>query len=184
MDAGLRGGVVRADDAAGLGRDGGEVDDPAPLRRPHARQHGLRDQEYRLQVDGQHLVPVLFCDLVDRLRAGDPGVVHQDSHRPKLAFDLLDHPNNIGGDRHVGLEGHGPAAHSPGSRGRLPRRPGRGSCNSPPQRRRPSPGPRRRPGRCRGWPRSPRQPCHRRSVGGTISLTVSPCEGAWRRSPR
>ena len=29
---------------------------------------------------------------------------------PSWLFDLLDHPADVGGDRHVGLDGHGPAA--------------------------------------------------------------------------
>lgn len=81
--------------------------DPPPLRCPHPRQHGLRHQEHRFQVDGQHLVPVLLCDLVERLQAGDSRVVYENGYWPKLAFDLRDHLGNLSGDGDVDLDGDG-----------------------------------------------------------------------------
>jgi len=46
------------------------------------------------------------------LRAGDPGVVHQDGHRPERVGGPLDHPGDLLGNRHVSLDGDGLAAHT------------------------------------------------------------------------
>jgi hypothetical protein len=55
-------------------------------------------------------VPALLGDLVDRLQAGDPGVIHQDGLRPAPLFHLAHRPGDPGAARHVGLECDGLAA--------------------------------------------------------------------------
>ena len=86
--------------------------------RPHfaARMPGstawvTRNTDFRLTASTSSQ----SCSVISSngLRAGDPGVVHQDGHRPELALDLPDHPGDLGGDRHVGLDGDGPAALAP-----------------------------------------------------------------------
>jgi hypothetical protein len=71
----LGSGVVRTDDAADVRRGRRNVDDPTPAPRSHSRENPPSDQEGGLEVHSQDAVPVLFGDLVDRLNAGDPGVV-------------------------------------------------------------------------------------------------------------
>src|SRR5262249_38945504 len=90
VHAGLRRGVVRSDDAAYLCGDGGDVDDASPLARPHAGKDGLRDQEARLQVAGDDLVPVALSDFGDRLWARDAGVVDATVDRACLSAEALD----------------------------------------------------------------------------------------------
>src|ERR1700689_689273 len=55
QDAGFGGGVVGADDAAGLGGDGGQVDDAAPSRFTHVGQDPLGDQEHRGEIDAEEM---------------------------------------------------------------------------------------------------------------------------------
>jgi hypothetical protein len=106
----LAGGVVGAGHAAELGRHARDVDDPAPPPGPHPRQHRLRQQERRLQVDGDRLVEVPLGDLLRGQRPGDASVVDEDVHRPQARLDLRRQPRHLGGDGYVGHRDDAPPA--------------------------------------------------------------------------
>ena len=80
--------VVRPDDATGLGRHAGHVDNPPPaaLRIPSSTACVSRKADF--QVHRQHLVEDLLGDLLQRHQPGGPGVVDQHAHRPQPRLDL------------------------------------------------------------------------------------------------
>jgi hypothetical protein len=88
-EAGLRRGVVRLADVAGLPDDRGDVDNPPRTALDHVLQRGAGHEEGAREVDGQDLVPVLVGHLEDRLVGRDAGVVDEDVQAPVVIDDLL-----------------------------------------------------------------------------------------------
>ena len=146
-DAVLGRGVGRDADAALEGEQRGDVDDRAarPAREGGAGE-GLRQEEHRLQVDVDHLVPVGLAEVDGVGPADDAGVVDEDVERTEGRERLRR------GRRLVEREPERPAPAAPR------RRSGRASGRATTVRRR---SPRRRrgrgrarsPGRCRCWRR-------------------------------
>ena len=50
----------------------------APAALLHARQESLHQQKNQIQIDRQHLAPLVEGDLIDRGRRINAGAVHQD----------------------------------------------------------------------------------------------------------
>ncbi len=81
---------MRSYDSSNLGCHRGQIDDTAPLASPHRGQNRLCHQKTRLEICGNQVIPILFTDLLDRLRAGDARVVHEDIDGPEPLPGALD----------------------------------------------------------------------------------------------
>jgi hypothetical protein len=86
----------------GAGRD---IDDAAPLLRAHRRQHGLRAEKGRFQIDRDRQIEIAFGEVVDATDDGDAGIVDEDVNRAERRSDVSNHFCDAGGLRHVGGDG-------------------------------------------------------------------------------
>jgi len=84
-----------------IGRCG--VDDPAPVARPHLRQHRADRVKRRRQIDRQHLIPFLRRESFDRLAVLDAGIVDQDIDLAQPVVGIGDHRHDGGGVAHIGV---------------------------------------------------------------------------------
>ena len=77
--AGFRGRVMRGVGIAFLAGDGGDVDDAPVVLLDHQRGNRLAETDERtVEIDAQHLAPLLEVSLPDRLvDAGDAGIVDE-----------------------------------------------------------------------------------------------------------
>ena len=88
-DAVLGGGVARDADAALEGEQRGDVDDGAAgLAREGGAGEGLGEEEHRLEVHVDHVVPVGLGEVDGVGAADDAGVVDEDVERPGPAERL------------------------------------------------------------------------------------------------
>ncbi|MNV63233.1 hypothetical protein D3C71_1558160 [compost metagenome] len=90
---------------------GGHVDDAAPalavVGRLHGRQHQAGGVEGAGQIDGNHRIPALGREVLDRRDMLDAGIVHQDVDLAEVAHAVIDHIFDIGHARHIGaVVGH------------------------------------------------------------------------------
>ena len=108
--AGLGGVVVHADGAGAARRTRGDVDDPAPLARPHHGQHGLRAQERRFQVDRDGAVEIVLGQIIDAAHDRDAGIVDENVDRAERGSDLFDHRSHGRRLRDIGRDRDGAAA--------------------------------------------------------------------------
>lgn len=75
-----------------------DVDDATALPGDHARQHLLRDEPGGLQIDAEHIVPVLLRHC-HRIGIGiAPGVVDQSRNRAEALHSFIMHPGDVSGD--------------------------------------------------------------------------------------
>ena len=109
-EAGFGGGVVRADDAAGLRGHGREIDDATPAAFAHGGKDALGDEERGTEIDAEDVLPIFEGDFGDGLGLGDAGVVDEDLDFAEFPFGLRDDAFDVGGDGDVGLDGDSAAA--------------------------------------------------------------------------
>lgn len=86
MNARFRSGICRVTRIGRQAFDGANVDDVSLTPLPKVRHCCLRQQEWGLEIDVHHLIPVRLSHLLDGLLEHDPGVVHQNVQATK-AFD-------------------------------------------------------------------------------------------------
>jgi hypothetical protein len=88
-DAALACRIVRVEADAGMKGGRGHADDAAPALFFHCRQEGLHQEKDGIQIDGEHLAPLLEGDLVDCRGRIDAGAVHEDVATADLPFHRL-----------------------------------------------------------------------------------------------
>src|SRR5215217_8928399 len=112
----------RAGPAAVAGGDGGHVDDPAAPLPLHHGQDRLRAEVDRLQVHANDAVPEVLGHLREAAAFDQgPRVVDQDVEAPVAVLDLVRHPLDLTGVRHVAPDEHRIAARSRDLLHHLPR---------------------------------------------------------------
>ena len=87
-----------------------DIDDATPFARPHRRQHRLRAQECRLQVDRDGTVEIVLGEVVDAAHDRHARIVDKDIDRTECGGDLLDHFGNGRRLRDIGRDRNGAAA--------------------------------------------------------------------------
>ena len=88
VHARLRRGVVRADDAAELRRDGRDIEDqPAPPRRPHPGSTAWVIRNADVRLIAIVLVPLGFVHPIDRGGRADARVVDEDGDARRAQLD-------------------------------------------------------------------------------------------------
>jgi hypothetical protein len=98
---------MRADNAAELGGDRRNVDQPAPTALAHPPDDALRHEKRGREIDSEEVVPVVFGNGVDRLRARDPRVVDQDIDARQVPLHGRHETIDFGCVRHVGADRQG-----------------------------------------------------------------------------
>ena len=79
-------------------------------RRAHVRQHGLRAQERRLQVDGDGAVEVGLGEIVQAAADGHAGVVDEQIHAADLVVDGGNHALHRPAVGNIGANCNSPTA--------------------------------------------------------------------------
>ena len=90
-DAGLRRAVVRLPGVAAEAGDGGEADDAAEALLAHEHGGRLGDVVVAVQVDGDHVTPLILGHVEDHAVAQDAGHVDHDVDAAVGVEGLLDH---------------------------------------------------------------------------------------------
>jgi hypothetical protein len=106
-EAGFAGGVVGADDTAGLGGDGGEHDESSPAAAAHAGDDGLRYEEGGGEIGVEDGVPLLLADGFEGVDGIDAGVVDEDVDGAELGLGGGDEAGDVLGVGDVCLDGDG-----------------------------------------------------------------------------
>jgi hypothetical protein len=89
-------GVGGAQDASLEGQKGGDLDDLASPLRDHHPRRCLGQEEQGLQIDLDHIVPLLLAIVQRRLAMDDAGVVDEDVEPAELADGAVDHLVQLG----------------------------------------------------------------------------------------
>src|ERR1700732_577251 len=82
---------MNAHNTGATSRSGGDVYDPVPSARSHARYNGLGAQECRLEIDRHSQIEIRLGNLVDATTDRYSGVVDEQIDGPQFCRDLGDH---------------------------------------------------------------------------------------------
>jgi len=82
--------VDGAVDAAGAGDNRRDVDNSAAALAAKRRQHGLGNEEYRLQIDIHDPIPLRLIEGLGLRRIGDAGIVHENVDPTERCSGLSD----------------------------------------------------------------------------------------------
>jgi hypothetical protein len=110
--AGLGGAVERVVLQRPLGVDVGDVHDGA-ARQGQVRGRRLGQEQRRLEVGADEVVPFALADRAERRGEEAGGIVHQRIEAAEVPGDLLDQPRQVVVVQQVGLEGHGRSRSAP-----------------------------------------------------------------------
>ena len=94
-ESGLRCGVVCSHSTTRLCCDRRQVDDAAPPPLSHPADNGLGHKKNRLEIHGEHLVPLGFGDVFEFSRMRDSCVIDENVDGSQLGLGLCDHTLHI-----------------------------------------------------------------------------------------
>jgi hypothetical protein len=87
-----------------------DVHDVSGAARDHVRQHQLQAVVHTLEVDGLHLVPLLFGHSQERLTGVDAGIIDQNVDLAELLDGGIDCRSDLRGVADIAGEVLGPAS--------------------------------------------------------------------------